>query len=76
MESGHDIQSADVLYPPVECQKLICIQETWLQLSLDFVIPGFIYVCKDPNSSGGGGAIFVRDGVQDRRVIRAVIYFD
>lgn len=48
--------------------QLICIQETWLKASLDFVMPSFICLRKDRNSTGGGCAIFVKKGVQYKQV--------
>lgn len=48
---------------------LICVQETWLQPHLDFIIPGYVGLRRDrirlaPSGGGGGCAIFVKSGIQ------------
>lgn len=43
----------------------MCALETWLKPELSFVLPG--YVCLRRDGMGGGGAVFVRDGVKHRR---------
>lgn len=48
---------------------MICIQETWLKSQLDFVIPGYECIRLDRSDrSGGGGATFVKNGLQYRKV--------
>lgn len=49
---------------------VVCVQETWLQQHLDFVIPGFSSVRYDrPNNQNGGGcATFLKDGLAFREI--------
>lgn len=48
---------------------VICIQETWLKQSLDFVIKGYISIRRDRvEGNDGGCAIFVKRGLQFREV--------
>lgn len=48
---------------------VICIQETWLKESLDFVIRGYSCVRRDRvGGNGGGCATFVRKGIQYREL--------
>lgn len=48
---------------------VVCIQETWLKQSLDFVIKGYTCVRRDRGEGiGGGCATFVRRGVQYREI--------
>jgi len=49
---------------------VVCIQETWLQAHLDFVIPGFNSVRYDRtnNKIGGGCITFIKDGLAYREV--------
>lgn len=48
----------------VEKPHLICIQETWLQSKLDFIIPGYSSIRNDREQRQGGGvAIFVQIGL-------------
>ena len=44
---------------------ILCIQETWLQPSVTFEIPGYNYVRHDrtTGANGGGIATFVKAGV-------------
>lgn len=46
---------------------LVCVQETWLQPHLDFIIPGYVGLRRDrvaPGGGGGGCAIFLKSGIQ------------
>lgn len=45
---------------------IICIQETWLKPSLDFIIHGYVSVRKDRNTAGGGVATFIQQGINYR----------
>lgn len=46
---------------------IICVQETWLKPSLDFIIQGYDSVRRDKGEgSGGGCVIFVKQGIQYR----------
>lgn len=48
---------------------VICVQETWLKPSLDFIIRGYECVRRDRQGGNGGGcATFIRNGVQYRMV--------
>lgn len=48
---------------------VVCVQETWLKPSLDFVLPGYVSVRKDRQDRVGGGcATFIRAGVEFRVV--------
>lgn len=44
---------------------IICVQETWLKPTLDFVIRGYISIRRDREEGGGGGCgIFIKRGIQ------------
>lgn len=45
---------------------IICVQETWLKPSLDFVLYGYVAVRKDRDMVGGGVATFVQQGINYR----------
>ena len=46
---------------------VICVQETWLKPTLDFVIQGYTNVRKDRDHGGGGGcATFIRKDIPYR----------
>lgn len=48
---------------------IICIQETWLKYSLDFVIKGYTSVRRDRGEGNSGGCdTFVKRGVQYREL--------
>lgn len=48
---------------------VICVQETWLKPSLDFVLPGYVSVRKDRKDRVGGGCVtFIKVGVEFRVV--------
>lgn len=48
---------------------VICVQETWLKPTLDFVLPGFVSVRKDRSDRQGGGcATFIKAGIEYRVV--------
>ena len=48
---------------------LICVKEMWLKPTLKFVLPGYVCLWKDRNTSGGVCAVFVRKGIQYRSVL-------
>lgn len=49
--------------------EIISIQETWLKPCLDFVIPGYECLREDRQDRAGGGcAMFIKSGIQYRRV--------
>lgn len=44
---------------------IICIQETWLKPTLDFVLPGYVSIRKDRSDRQGGGfVIFIKAGLE------------
>lgn len=48
---------------------IVCIQKTWPQLHLDFILPGYESVRYDTDENQGGGcATFIRDGIAFRRI--------
>lgn len=48
---------------------VICVQETWLKPSLDFIIHGYTAVRKDRSHvTGGGVATFVQQGIDFRAI--------
>ena len=47
---------------------IICIQETWLKPTLDFIIYGYTAVRKDRDTTGGGVATFIQQGINYRNV--------
>ena len=47
---------------------LLCEQETWMKPNLNLVLPEYVCLRKDRNTSGGGCAVFVREGIQCRSV--------
>ena len=53
-----------------EAPELICVKETWLKPSLDFVIPGYECLRVDRSDrSGGGCATVVKIGLQYRIIV-------
>ena len=56
---------------------VLCLQETWLKPTLDFVLQGYVAVCSDRVEGGGGGcATFIRKvihiGVWERELNRSM----
>lgn len=47
---------------------IICIQETWLKPSLDFIIYGYTAIRKDRDTAGGGVATFIQQGINYRNL--------
>ncbi len=48
---------------------IICIQETWLNSSLDFKINGYVVEMKDRETGRGGGcATFIKEGIAYKRI--------
>uniref|UniRef100_A0A8C2BUC3 Reverse transcriptase domain-containing protein n=1 Tax=Cyprinus carpio TaxID=7962 RepID=A0A8C2BUC3_CYPCA len=47
---------------------IICIQETWLKPTLDFIIYGYTVVRKDRDTTGGGVATFIQQGINYRNI--------
>lgn len=46
---------------------VVCIQETWLKPTLDFVVYGYTMIRKDRNLGGGGGcAMLIKQGIPYR----------
>lgn len=47
---------------------VVCVQETWLKPTLDFVVHGYTGIRKDRNHGGGGGgcATFIKQDIQYR----------
>lgn len=44
---------------------ILCVQETWLKPSLDFVLPGYVSIRKDRSNRQGGGCVtFIKIGVE------------
>ena len=61
-ESKHFIEEIDVK------PNIICIQETWLKPSLEFIIHGYTAVRKDRDTTGGGVATFIQQGINYRNI--------
>ena len=50
---------------------VICIEETWLKSSIDFVIQGYVSVCRDRGDNKGGGcATFIKQGIPYREIAK------
>ena len=50
---------------------VICIEETWLKPSIDFVIQGYVSVHRDRgDSTGGGCATFIQQGIPYREIAK------
>lgn len=46
---------------------IICVQETWLKPTLDFVLPGYVSVRKERSDRQGGGCVtFIKAGIEYR----------
>lgn len=44
---------------------ILCVQETWLKPTLDFVLPGYVSIRKDRSDRQGGGCVtFIRTGIE------------
>lgn len=62
-ELKHHIQELSVK------PNIICIQESWLKPTFDFIIYGYTSVCKDRSSAAGGGVVtFIQQGFNYRAI--------
>ncbi len=51
---------------------IMCVQETWLNSSLDFKINGYVVERKDRETGRGGGcATFIKEGIAYKRPYRS-----
>lgn len=52
---------------------IICVQETWLKLQLNFTLQGYTIIQKDRKLGNGGGvATFIKQGIGFRNIVRDV----
>ena len=53
---------------------VICIEETWLKSSIDFVIKGYVSVRRDRGDSKGGGcATSMKQGIPYREIAKGKV---
>lgn len=59
--------SQEFKYFTKQMSDVVCVQETWLRPTLDYVLYGYTVVRRDRNQGGGGGcASFIKQGLPHR----------